>query len=57
MDTVNVEQIENELIKYVNCNGEILSIFGELKFTNSNRIGQGGNGLVFLAKLNEETLW
>lgn len=56
MDTVNVEQIENELIKYVNCNGEILSIFGGLKFTNSNRIGQGGNGLVFLAKLNEETL-
>ena len=29
---------------------------GKLKFTNSDRIGQGGNGLVYLAKINEKEI-
>ena len=28
----------------------------ELKFTNSDRIGQGGNGLVYSAKINEKDI-
>lgn len=51
MDTT---EIEKQLIEYINANEGISSAVGKLKFTNSDRIGQGGNGLVYLATINEK---
>lgn len=53
MDT---KEIEKNLIDYINNYGGISSSLGELKFTNSDRIGQGGNGLVYLATINEKEI-
>ena len=53
MDTT---EIEKQLIEYINAHEGIPSALGKLKFTNSDRIGQGGNGLVYLAKINERAL-
>ena len=53
MDT---KEIEKNLIDYINTHGGILSNLGALKFTNSDRIGQGGNGLVYLATINEKEI-
>lgn len=53
---MNTEEIEKNLIEYININEGVLTALGKLKFTNSNRIGQGGNGLVYLAKINEKDI-
>lgn len=53
MDTT---EIEKQLIEYINANDGISSALGKLKFTNSDRIGQGGNGLVYLATINEKEI-
>jgi len=53
---MNTEEIEKCFIEYINTQGGIHTILGELKFTNSNRIGQGGNGLVYLATINEKEI-
>lgn len=47
------EEIEQRLIEYINSQGGIITSLGKLLFTNSARIGQGGNGLVYLATINE----
>lgn len=49
---MNIEEIEHNFIEYINEKKGISSVFGKLEFTNCDRIGQGGNGLVYLAKLN-----
>ena len=51
---MNTEDIEKSFIEYINIHKGVFSTFGKLEFTNSNRIGQGGNGLVYLAKINEK---
>ncbi|MBE5934296.1 MAG: serine/threonine protein kinase [Lachnospiraceae bacterium] len=48
------EVIEKEFINYIKDNEGIETPFGKLKFTQSNRIGQGGNGLVYLSELNDK---
>ena len=53
MDTT---EIEKQLIEYINAHEGISSALGKLKFTNSDRIGQGGNGLVYLAMINEKEI-
>lgn len=53
MDTT---EIEKQLIEYINTNDGISSAVGKLKFSNSDRIGQGGNGLVYLATINEQEI-
>lgn len=53
---VDVKEIEKNFIEYINYHKGIVSAFGKLEFTNSNRIGQGGNGLVYLAKINEKEI-
>lgn len=56
MFTVDAKKIEKSFIEYIKNNGGISSPFDKLEFTNSNRIGQGGNGLVYLAKINEKEI-
>lgn len=51
---MNGKEIEKSFIEYINYHEGVISTFGELKFTNKNRIGQGGNGLVYLATINEK---
>lgn len=51
---MNGKEIEKSFIEYINYHKGVISTFGELKFTNKNRIGQGGNGLVYLATINEK---
>lgn len=53
---MNTEEKEKIFVEYINANKGIVTTFGKLEFTNSNRIGQGGNGLVYLAKINEEEI-
>lgn len=53
---MDVKEIEKLLVEYINNNEGIYSVFGKLKFTNQNRLGQGGNGLVYLAKINEKEI-
>lgn len=38
---MNTEEIEKNLIEYININEGVLTALGKLKFTNSDRIGQG----------------
>ena len=49
---MDIEEIERDFIKYIEEHKGIQSTFGTLEFNKSNRIGQGGNGLVYLAKIN-----
>ena len=49
-------EIEKQLIDYINVHNGISSSLGELKFTASDRIGQGGNGIVYLATINEKEI-
>lgn len=53
---MNTEEIEKNLIKYINSHQGMLTTLGKLQFTNSDRIGQGGNGLVYLATINEKEI-
>lgn len=53
---MSVEEIEQSLIEYINIHEGVVTSFGKLKFDNSNRIGQGGNGLVYLAEINEKEI-
>ena len=53
---MNTEEIEKSFIEYINVHEGIPTALGELKFTNSDRIGQGGNGLVYSAKINEKDI-
>lgn len=53
---MKTEEIEKSLIEYINFNEGVFTTLGKLQFTNSDRIGQGGNGLVYLATINEKEI-
>lgn len=50
------KDIEQRLIEHINTQKGMITPFGKCKFTNSDRIGQGGNGLVHLATINEKKI-
>lgn len=50
------KDIEQRLIEHINTQKGMITPFGKCKFTNSDRIGQGGNGLVYLATINEKKI-
>lgn len=49
---MEMQEIEKKLIEYINSQRGIFTSFGKLEFTSKNRVGQGGNGLVYLATIN-----
>lgn len=53
---MTTKEIEAKLIDYINDNKGLSTTLGEVKFTNSDRIGQGGNGLVYLATINKKEI-
>lgn len=53
---MKTEEIEQRLIEHINTQGGITTSLGKLVFTNSDRMGQGGNGLVYLATINEKEI-
>lgn len=53
---MKTEEIEQRLIEYINSQGGMITSLGRLLFTSSDRIGQGGNGLVYLATINEKKI-
>lgn len=53
---MKTEEIEKNLIEHINSKEGILTILGKLHFTNKDRIGQGGNGLVYLATINDKEI-
>lgn len=48
------EEIEKKFIEFIETQDGIECPFGKLKFDKTKRIGQGGNGLVYLAELNKK---
>lgn len=53
---MKTDEIEERLLEYINLQGGVVTALGELVFTNSDRIGQGGNGVVYLATINEKEI-
>ena len=53
---MKIEEIEQNLIEYINSQGGIVTSLGKISFTNSDRIGQGGNGLVYRATINDKEI-
>lgn len=53
---MKTEEIEKYLIEYIKSHEIVFTTLGEVRFTNSDRIGQGGNGLVYLATINEKEI-
>ena len=49
---MNENEIEKKLIEHIKLQGGIITPLGKLSFTSSDRIGQGGNGVVYLATIN-----
>ena len=49
---MTIEEIEKNLIDFIKTNEGLSTPFGKLKITRGNRIGQGENGLVYLATIN-----
>ena len=53
---MKTEEIEERLIEYINSQSGITTALGKLLFTSSDRIGQGGNGLVYRATINDKEI-
>lgn len=53
---MKTEEIEERLIEYINSQSGITTALGKLLFTSSDRIGQGGNGLVYRATINDKKI-
>lgn len=53
---MNKKEIGQELSKHINSKGSITTSLGELIIPSRTRIGQGGNGAVYLAKINEKEI-
>lgn len=51
---MNIEEIEKSFLKYIDTHKGISTKFGEMELNKSDRIGQGGNGLVYLGKINRK---
>ena len=49
-------KIEKNLIEYIDSEKGIPTPLGKLEFTNKDKIGQGGNGLVYSAKINNKKI-
>ena len=49
---MNTNELEKCLTEYINATNSVPTSLGDLKITNHNRLGQGGNGLVYLATVN-----
>ena len=46
--SVNTKEIKKKLQNYIKTNKGIETVLGKLTFTNSDGLGEGGNGLVYL---------
>lgn len=53
---MNANDLEKLLTEHIKAIGIIPTVLGELKIASSNRIGQGGNGLVYLATINDREI-
>ena len=53
---MKTEEIEERLIEYINSQSGITTALGKLLFTSSDRIGQGGNGLVYRVTINDKEI-
>lgn len=53
---MNKEKIEHELNELIKSKGSIITSLGELVIPSKARIGQGGNGVVYLATINEKEI-
>ncbi len=51
---MNIEEIEKNFLEYINTNNVFSTKFGEIELNKSDRIGQGGNGLVYSAIINKK---
>lgn len=53
---MKTEDIEKRLIEYINSQKGVTTPLGKLLFTSSDWIGQGGNGLVYRATINDKEI-
>jgi hypothetical protein len=51
---VNTKEIKKKLQNYIKTNKGIETVLGKLTFTNSDGLGEGGNGLVYLSEINKK---
>lgn len=51
---MNIEEIEKAFLEYIDTHKGISTKFGEMELNKSDRIGQGGNGLVYSGKINRK---
>ena len=54
--SVNTKEIKKKLQNYIKTNKGIETVLGKLTFTNSDGLGEGGNGLVYLSEINEKKI-
>ena len=54
--SVNTKEIKKKLQNYIKTNKGIETVLGKLAFTNSDGLGEGGNGLVYLSKINKKKI-
>ena len=52
--SVNTKEIKKKLQNYIKTNKGIETVLGKLAFTNSDGLGEGGNGLVYLSEINKK---
>lgn len=52
--SVNTKEIKKKLQNYIKTNKGIETVLGKLTFTNSDGLGEGGNGLVYLSEINKK---
>ena len=53
---MNTKEIKKKLQDYIKTNRGIETVLGKLTFTNSDGLGEGGNGLVYLSEINEKKI-
>jgi len=53
---VSTEEKKKKLREYIKTKKSIETVLGELTFTNSKELGEGGNGLVYLSEINEKKI-
>ena len=53
---MNTEEKKKKLREYIKTKKSIETALGNLTFTNSNALGEGGNGLVYLSEINEKEI-
>ena len=53
---MNTKEIKKKLQNYIKTNKGIETVLGKLTFTNSDGLGEGGNGLVYLSEINKKKI-